>query len=192
MHERVPQRASSEGAEFAPILYEARRVLQSVRQQIESLQRRAYKDGRAAGFARAQIESAEHVLTAQRKARAFVEDSELHIVGLAISIVAGIAPRLGEGSLVAAMLAEALNTMVAERELRVSVTHDAVTATRAMLAGWQQAHPTTMVLVLVDPRLSPFDCVIEAAQGRVELSLHSQLEAVRAELLAARPLAVRK
>jgi flagellar biosynthesis/type III secretory pathway protein FliH len=182
MYEGVPSRASSDGVEFAPILNEAGRILRSVKQQAESLQRRAYRDGRAAGFARAQTESAEHMLAAQRKARAFVEDSERHIIGLAISIVARIAPTLGEGDLVATMLAETLNTVIAERELRVSVRYGAVTATRAMLARWQQSHPLAIVQVLVDPRLDPFACVIESEQGRVELSLYSRLEAIRLEL----------
>ena len=182
MHEGVPPRATSDGAEFALILNDAGRVLKSVRHQTESLQRRAYREGRAAGFARAQIESAGHVLIAQRKARAFVEAAEQHIIGLAISIVARIAPRLGEADLVAALLAEALNTIATERELRVSVRHGAVTATRTMLARWQQAHPKAVVQVLVDPRLEPFGCVIESELGRIELGLFSKLEAVRAEL----------
>ena len=185
MHEGGPPRATSDGVEFAPILTDAGRVLQSVRHQTESLQRRAYKEGRAAGFARAQVESAAHVLIAQRKARAFVEAAkEQHIIGLAISIVARIAPKLGEAGLVAALLAEALSTLGGQRELRVRVRHAAVTATRTMLAQWQQAHPEAMVQVLVDPELEPFGCVIESAQGRIELGLYRRLEAIRAELLA--------
>ena len=183
MHEGVPPRATSDGVEFAPILTDAGRVLQSVRHQMESLQRHAYREGRAAGFARAQVESAAHVLIAQRKARAFVEAAkERHIIGLAISIVARIAPKLGESGLVAALLAEALSTLGGQRELRVSVRHGAVTATRILLAQWQQAHPEATVQVLVDPELEPFGCVIESAQGRVELGLHRQLELLRAEL----------
>jgi flagellar biosynthesis/type III secretory pathway protein FliH len=126
------------------------------------------------------------VLVAQRKARAFVEAAkEQHIIGLAIVIVTRIAPKLGEARLVAALLAEALSTLGGQREIRVSVRHAAVTATRAMLAQWQQAHPEAMVQVLVDPELEPFGCVIESEQGRIELGLHKQLEAVRAELGAA-------
>jgi flagellar biosynthesis/type III secretory pathway protein FliH len=126
------------------------------------------------------------VLVAQRKARAFVEAAkEQHIIGLAIVIVTRIAPKLGEARLVAALLAEALSTLGGQREIRVSVRHAAVTATRAMLAQWQQAHPEAMVQVLVDPELEPFGCVIESEQGRIELGLHKQLEAVRAELSAA-------
>jgi flagellar biosynthesis/type III secretory pathway protein FliH len=41
-----------------------------------------------------------------------------------------------------------------------------------------------MVQVLVDPELEPFGCVIESAQGRIELGLYRRLEAIRAELLA--------
>jgi flagellar biosynthesis/type III secretory pathway protein FliH len=182
MQEAVPPRARSHIAEFTPILTDARRVLQSVRLQSESLQRSAYSVGRAAGFARAQLESARHVLIAQRKARQFVEASEEYIVGLAVSIVERIAPRLGEGGLVAALLAEALNTVAEERELRVRVRHSAVTATRAMLARWQQAHPRAVVQVLVDSQLEPFGCVIESEKGRIELGLRRQLEAIREEL----------
>jgi flagellar biosynthesis/type III secretory pathway protein FliH len=123
------------------------------------------------------------VLIAQRKARAFVEAAkEQHIIGLAISIVTRIAPKLGEAGLVAALLAEALGTLGGQRELRVRVRHAAVTATRTMLAQWQQAHPEAMVQVLVDPGLEPFGCVIESEQGRIELSLQRRLEAIRAEL----------
>jgi flagellar biosynthesis/type III secretory pathway protein FliH len=125
------------------------------------------------------------VLIAQRKARAFVEAAkEQHIIGLALSIVARIAPKLGEAGLVAALLAEALSTLGGQRELRISVRQGAVTATRSMLAQWQQAHPEAMVQVLVDPELEPFGCVIESAQGRIELGLYRRLEAIRAELLA--------
>jgi flagellar biosynthesis/type III secretory pathway protein FliH len=125
------------------------------------------------------------VLIAQRKARAFVEAAkEQHIIGLAISIVARIAPKLGEAGLVAALLAEALSTLGGQRELRVSVRHAAVTATRTMLAQWQQAHPEAMVQVLVDPELEPFDCVIESEQGRIELGLQRRLEAIKAQLSA--------
>jgi len=134
------------------------------------------------------VESAAHVLIAQRKARAFVEAAkEQHIIGLAISIVARIAPKLGEAGVVAALLAEALSTLGGQRELRVSVRHAAVTATRTMLAQWQQAHPQATVQVLIDPELEPFGCVVESEQGRIELGLHGRLEAIRAELSAPRP-----
>jgi flagellar biosynthesis/type III secretory pathway protein FliH len=182
MYEGIPPRGSSDGAEFAPILSDAGRILQFVRHQTESLQRRAYSEGRAAGFARAQVESAAHVLIAQRKARSFVEDSEQHIIELALSIVARVAAKLDEASVVAALLADALNTSVAEHELRVSVRHVAVTAVRTMLARWQQAHPKAVVQVLIDPQLQPFVCVIESEKGRVELSLRGKLEEIRAEL----------
>ena len=182
MQEAVPPRARSHVAEFTPILTDARRILQAVRLQSESLQRSAYSVGRAAGFARAQLESARHVLVAQRKARQFVEASEEHIVGLAVSIVERIATRLGEGNLVAALLAEALDTVAEERELRVRVRHSAVMATRTMLARWQQAHRRTVVQVLIDPQLEPFGCVIESEKGRIELGLRRQLEGVRQEL----------
>jgi flagellar biosynthesis/type III secretory pathway protein FliH len=98
--------------------------------------------------------------------------------------VARIAPKLGEAGLVAALLAEALSTLGGQRDLRVRVRHAAVTATRTMLAQWQQAHPQATVQVLVDPELEPFGCVIESEQGRIELGLHRRLEAIRAELSA--------
>lgn len=146
-----------------------------------SLQRRAYVDGHAAGFAKAQAETVRQALEAQRKAREFVDASQDQIVTMALATIQRIASTLGPATVVTALLFEALEDIKAARRLRVNVSQSAVKATREMLVRWQSEHPQTEVRVLVDPRLEPFGCEIESELGRIELGLHKQLEATREE-----------
>ena len=166
------------------ILADATSILGTLRQQAQNMQRRAYMDGHAAGFARAQAETARQALEAQLKAREFVDASGQHIVSMALASVERIASTLGPATMITAMLIDAMDEIKAERYLQVLVSQSAVKATRAMLARWQQAHPHVAVHVLVDPQLEPFDYAIESELGCIELGLRKQLEAVREELTA--------
>jgi flagellar biosynthesis/type III secretory pathway protein FliH len=178
-------RSSLDIAGLTRILADATCVLSSLRQQAQSLQRRAYMDGPAAGFARAQAETVRQALEAQLKAREFVDASRHQIVGMALASVERMASRLGPATVVTALLTEALDEIKTERQLRVSVSQSAVKATRAMLARWQEEHPQAVVQVLVDPQLEPFGCEVESELGRIELGLRKQLEATRDELTGA-------
>jgi flagellar biosynthesis/type III secretory pathway protein FliH len=166
------------------ILADATSILGTLRQQAQNMQRRAYMDGHAAGFARAQAETARQALEAQLKAREFVDASGQHIVSMALASIERIASTLGPATMVTAMLIDAMDAIKAERYLQVLVSQSAVKATRAMLARWQQQHPQVAVHVLVDPQLEPFDYAIESELGCIELGLRKQLEAVREELTA--------
>jgi flagellar biosynthesis/type III secretory pathway protein FliH len=148
------------------------------------MQRRAYMDGHAAGFARAQAETARQALEAQLRAREFVDASGQHIVSMALASIERIASTLGPATVVTALLVDAMDAIKAERYLQVLVSQSAVKATRAMLARWQQEHPQVAVHVLVDPQLEPFGYAIESELGCIELGLRKQLEAVREELTA--------
>jgi flagellar biosynthesis/type III secretory pathway protein FliH len=166
------------------ILADATSILSSLRQQAQSMQRRAYMDGHAAGFARAQAETARQALDAQLKAREFVDASGQHIVSMALASVERMASRLGPATVVTALLTDAMDAIKTERQLQVNVSQSAVKATRAMLARWQLEHPQVAVQVLVDPQLEPFGCEIESELGCIELGLRKQLEAIRKELSA--------
>jgi flagellar biosynthesis/type III secretory pathway protein FliH len=165
-------------------------VLISLRQAAQSLQRRAYMDGHAAGFARAQADTVRQALDAQLKAREFVDASGQHIVSMALASVERMASRLGPATVVTALLTEALDAIKTERELRVSVSRSAAKATREMLARWQSEHPQTVVQVLVDPQLEPFGCEVTSELGRIELGLRKQLEATRNESSGAAPASI--
>ena len=167
------------------ILADAAGLLNSLREQTQSLQRRAYMDGHAAGFARAQAETVRQVLDAQVKAREFVDASEQHIIHMALASVERMASKLGPATLVTSLLADALDAIQIERQLKVTVSQSAAKATRAMLALWQAQHPNTLVQVMVDPQLEPFGCEIESELGRIELGLRKQLKATREALSAA-------
>jgi flagellar biosynthesis/type III secretory pathway protein FliH len=171
-------------AGLARVLGEANDIVKSLRQQAQSLHRRAYMDGYAAGFARAQAETVRQALEAQRKAREFVDASRQHIVSMAMAGIERIAATLGPANVVSALLMDAIDELKTERKLRVNVSQGAVKATRAMLARWQSEHPHVVVQVLVDPQLGPFGCVIESELGRIELGLDKQLEGLREELSA--------
>ncbi len=147
-----------------------------------SLQRRAYMDGHAAGFAKAQAETVRQALEAQRKAREFVDASHDRIVAVALAAIERMAAGLGPATVVTSLLTNALAKIQTERELRVNVSQSAIRATRDMLAHWQREHPRVEVRVLVDPKLEPFGCVIESELGRIELGLHQQLETTREAL----------
>jgi flagellar biosynthesis/type III secretory pathway protein FliH len=166
------------------ILADATSILSSLRQQAQSMQRRAYMDGHAAGFARAQAETARQALDAQLKAREFIDASGQHIVSMALASVERMASRLGPATVVTALLTDAMDAIKTERQLQVNVSQSAVKATRAMLARWQLEHPQVAVQVLVDPQLEPFGCEIESELGRIELGLRKQLEVIREELSA--------
>ena len=148
------------------------------------LQRRAYMDGHAAGFARAQAETVRQALEAQTKAREFVDAAEEHIVGMALACLQRVASTLGPATVVTAMLIDALGAIKTERRLQVSVSQSAAKATRAMLARWQQEHPHVEVAVLVDRELEPFGCEIASELGRIELGLRKQLRMPPAQLSA--------
>jgi type III secretion protein L len=183
--QRIPRRAWAEVTQLNNLLSEAARILQSAKRQAELLQRRAYFDGRAAGLAHAQSEAVKHVLEAQKQARDLVAASELRIVELAVSIVARIAPRLGQGELVAALAAEGLAAIQEERHVCVRISSAAEKATRAMLDRWQLAHPEVETIdMVIDPSLDPMVCVIETELGRIEVGLPVQLETVRTALNA--------
>jgi len=179
--EGSPTQAWPDVAGVSRILNDLTGVLISLRQQAQSLQRRAYMDGHAAGFARAQADTVRQALDAQLKAREFVDASGQHIVSMALASVERMASRLGPATVVTALLTEALDAIKTERELRVSVSRSAAKATREMLARWQREHPQTGVQVLVDPQLEPFGCEVASELGRIELGLRKQLEATRKE-----------
>jgi flagellar biosynthesis/type III secretory pathway protein FliH len=183
--EGIRTRVSSDIARLTQLLADATRILRSLRQQAQSLQRRAYLDGHAAGFAKAQAETVRQVLEAQQKAREFADASGQHIVSMALASVERMASKLGPATVVTALLTDALDTIKTERELRVRVSQSAIKATRAMLARWQAEHPQTVVQVLVDPQMEPFGCEIESELGRIELGLRKQLEATGEELTGA-------
>ena len=147
--------------------------------QAQSLRRRAYMDGHAAGFARAQADTVRQALEAQLKAREFVDASGQRVVNMALASVERMASTLGPATVVTALLADAMHAIKAERRLRVNVSQSAVKATRAMLARWQMEHPQVVVQVLVDPNLEPFGCVVESELGCIELGLRKQLEALK-------------
>ena len=149
------------------------------------LQRRAYMDGHAAGFAKAQAETVRQALEAQAKARELVDASQEQIVNMALACVQRVASTLGPGNVVTALLSDALKEIKTERKLQVSVSQSAAKATRAMLARWQQEHPHVVVAVLVDRRLEPFGCEIQSELGRIELGLSKQLQVLRQELCPA-------
>jgi flagellar biosynthesis/type III secretory pathway protein FliH len=172
------------------ILADATSILSTLRQQAQNMQRRAYMDGHAAGFARAQAETARQALEAQLKAREFVDDSGQHIVSMALASIERIAATLGPATVVTALLSDAVDAIKAERHLQVHVSQSAVKATRAMLARWQQEHPQVAVQVLVDPQLEPFGYAIESELGCIELGLRKQLQTVREELTAAASIPV--
>jgi flagellar biosynthesis/type III secretory pathway protein FliH len=183
--QRIPRRAWAQVSELNGLLSEAGRIVQTAKRQAELLQRRAYFDGRAAGVAHAQAEAIKHILDAQKQARELVAASELHIVELAISIVARIVPRLDQGELVAALAAEGLAAIREERHICVRISSAAEKPTRAMLDRWQAAHPEVETVELViDPQLDLMACVVETELGRIEVGLSAQLEAVRTTLAA--------
>jgi flagellar biosynthesis/type III secretory pathway protein FliH len=154
------------------------------------LRRRAYMDGHAAGFARAQAETVRQALEAQIKAREFVDAAEEQIVGMALACLQRVASTLGPSTVVTAMLNDALSAIKTERRLQVSVSQSAAKSTRAMLARWQQEHPHVEVAVLVDPQLEPFGCEIVSELGRIELGLSKQIQAPPVELSPGRSVPV--
>ena len=178
-----PDQQSSHGrfdiAVLTRILTEATGIVTSLRQQTQSLQRRAYTDGYAAGFEKAQAETVRQALEAQLKAREFVDASGQQIISMALACMERVASELGPTAVLEALLTDALEAIKAERRLRVSVSRTAAKATREMLARWQQEHPQVVVEVLVDPQLDPFCCKIESELGCIELGLRKQLEAMR-------------
>jgi flagellar biosynthesis/type III secretory pathway protein FliH len=182
--ERIPTQAWSDIAGLTRILAEATGVLSSLRQQAQQLQRRAYMDGHAAGFARAQAETVRQALEAQVKAREFVDAAGRHVVSMAVASVQRMASTLGPATMVTALLADALQGVKTARLLRVNVSQSAAKATRAMLARWQSEHPHIIVQVLVDPHLEPFGCEIESELGCIHLGLRKRLEAIREGLNA--------
>ena len=177
-----PRGTPPEIADMTTLLNQATHILEKVRSQAEFLRRRAYTDGQAAGFAKAQAEAARYLVEAQKEAQKFVGASEAHAVWLAVSILERIAPLLDEAKLVAALAVEATRTIRGTQHIRIYVHGGAVQATRAMLAQQQHENPTIVFSVLVDSKLQPFDCIVESELGRIEVGLSARLNAVRAEL----------
>ena len=176
-HEPLPAAAKDDGIsgrmwsevdDLTRLLDETQRVLQAMREQTESLRRRADRDGHAAGLAKAQAEAVRHVLDAHQVARSGVYESR--IIDLAVSIVARIAPTLSAPDAVAGLAAEAVRAARKERHLRIHVGSGAAEATREMVRKWQETHPEIAApQVLAEPQLSPFACVVESELGSVKV-----------------------
>jgi type III secretion protein L len=176
---RIPRRAWSEVTDLARVLHEARTVLTEAQETAKSIRERAFAQGYAEGSAEAKAASARYLLDAQHAAQEFVGASQQRIVALSLGILGRIAPRLGQGELVSAMVLEALNAVTGEQSLRVYVAPEAVAATGAVLAEWQREHARIEApRVTADPNLEAFGCVVESELGRIEAGLTAQLAAV--------------
>jgi flagellar biosynthesis/type III secretory pathway protein FliH len=180
---RIPRRAFSDVSELARLLEEVGAVMQAAERRVGVVLDQARTEGYAAGVACAQAQMARQLLEAQQQARQFLDMSQERIVALAVSIVERIAPSLGQPKLVAALAAEALRAVQAERHLRICVCAAAADATREMLAQWQAGHPEIATAqISIDPEAAPFACIIESELGRIEAGLPAQLETVREKL----------
>ena len=183
---RIPRCAWSEVTELTNVLREARDVLARAQAAASTIREQAYAEGLAAGTARAQALSARYLVEAQQAALEFVQSSQQRIVTLSLAILAHIAPRLGQGELVPALVLEALNAAATDQHLRVYVAPEAVAATQAVLEQWQREHGRIdPPEVVADPNLEAFGCVVESELGRIEAGLMSQLENVREGLATA-------
>jgi type III secretion protein L len=160
-------------------------VLSNAQRQAQAVCQQAHRDGYKMGVLQAQTQCVAHLVEAQRAAREFVDASQERIVALAVAIVERIAPKLNEEQLVAALAAEVLTTIRAERHLRVVVAEEAGAATRAMLEQWRQAHPEIeSAQVVTDRDLERFGCVVESELGRIQAGFRTQLAAISADLIA--------
>lgn len=176
---RIPRRAWAEVTSLVQVLEEARTALLEARRNAQSIREQAFAAGYAEGTAQAQATSAQHLAEAQHVAQKFAQASQQRIVSLALGILTRIAPLLGQGELVPALLAEALGAVTADESLRILVAPGAVAATEAVLAQWQRQHGRLEpVRVIADPTLETFGCVVESGLGRIEAGLSAQLTAV--------------
>jgi type III secretion protein L len=177
---RIPKNAWSNVQEVAQVLQEANGVLQAARVEAHAVLHSAHEEGYAAGIADAQAEAARHLLEAQREAREFVAASEGRLVSLAIAILLRVAPNVGPGELVKALVHEALGSLNAERHLRIRVAPQVFQATQTMLEEWQRSHPEVET-VTVEPNaeLAAFECMVESELGHIEVGLAAQLAAIR-------------
>jgi type III secretion protein L len=183
---RIPRRAFADVAELARLLEEAGGVMLAAERRAGFVLEQARTEGFAAGAAFAQAQMVRHLLEAQLQARQFLDRSQERIVALAVSIIERIAPTLNQPELVAALAAEALRAIHAERHLRIRVCAAAADTTREMLTQWHAGHPEIETAqVSIDPQAAPFTCIIESELGRIEAGLPTQLEAVREQLAAA-------
>jgi type III secretion protein L len=181
---RIPRRAWADTSEMSRLLTEAGDIVKAAERKAVALTEQARADGHAEGLAQAQAQMAQNLLESQRQSREFLEASQQRIVALAVAILERIAPTLGEAQVVAALAAEALSTIHAEKYLRIRVTAPAAAATQAMLEQWREQHPEIeMAQITVDPHLAPFTCVVESELGRIEAGLPAQLEVVRERLM---------
>jgi type III secretion protein L len=182
---RIPSRAWADTSEMSRLLSEAGEIVRAAERQADSVIEEARARGYAEGVSQAQAQMARHLLDAQRLSREFLDASQLRIVALAVAIVERIAPALGEANVVAALAAEALGAVQAEKYIRIRVSEAAAAATQAMLDRWRDEHPRVETAqVSVDPHLEPFTCIVESELGRIEAGLPAQLEAVCARLSA--------
>lgn len=182
---RIPRRAWADTSEMSRLLFEAGNIVRAAQSRADEVIEQARVEGYAQGLAQAQSLMAQHLLDAQRQAHEFLEASQQRVVGLAVAILERIAPTLGEAQVVAALALEALNTLQAEKYLRIRVTAAAADATQEMIENWRNEHPhVETAQILVDPHLAPFTCVVESELGRIEAGLSSQLDAIRAKLMS--------
>ena len=182
---RIPRHAWSDVQDLANVLHEANTTLAAARQEAGSIIQAAREQGYATGLAAAQAEAVSHLLEAQHQAREFIAASEERVASLAIAILLRIAPKLGTGNLVAALVHEALSSMRAERHLRIRVAPQALEATQTTLEQWRHAHPEVeTVTVEASAGFAPFACVVESELGHIEVGLDTQLSALRDALTA--------
>jgi flagellar biosynthesis/type III secretory pathway protein FliH len=176
---RIPPREWAEIGDISRVLQKAQTILAEAHEAAQSIRDRAHADGYTRGTAQAQALCAREMVEAQRVALEFVEASQRRIVSLSLGILARIAPRLGQGQLVAALLHEALTDVSPEQSLRVLVAPTALEATRAVLDEWQREHALVEApRVIEDPTLEPFGCVVESDLGRIDAGLDAQFATI--------------
>ncbi|GGX75311.1 FliH/SctL family protein [Saccharospirillum salsuginis] len=176
---RIPKAAFRELEHADRILREAESVWQDARHEADALRRRAFDEGRQAGWDQALAETLDTLTDAQHQAQAFAEQSDRRVLQLAAELVRKILPRLSTQDIVDDLLLQALNAMNAGRYIQVRVHPDhraLVEQTLARRGGGPG--PAESVTVVTDPTLDRYDCRVESELGRIEAGFHQQLAAL--------------
>ncbi len=158
---------------WLPAVQETQATLNQLHSMVAREREAGFAEGKATGEAEARLVWNEKIMTLTAGTLAAQTQLRAKSSALAIEIVRKLAPSLTIAHLVPALVEKIAQELVPSGKIDVYVHPDALIETRMRLAGLD-----TPIEVWPDEHADHFQCRIETTEGRIDGSLHVQLDAL--------------
>ncbi len=167
---------------WVPAVRETQATLDQLHDMVAHEREAGFAEGKAAGEAEAHMIWNQKIMALTSEAAAAHRHLRTQSSELAIEIVRKLAPSLGAAQLVPALAERLAQELVPTGKIDIYVHPDALAETRMRLASLD-----TPIEVWPDEQASLFECRIETTEGRIDGSLHVQLDALENAFAANTP-----